>query len=646
MGDNRRIAQVRTARSVICRVLLLDGKLFEIDVDKRAVGQILFDKVCEHLDLVEKDYFGLSYTGLHTGLREWLNVEKKISKQMKGLAWEFKFEVKFYPPDPQTLHEDLTRYQLCLQIRNDIVNEKLPCSAVTYALLGSYTVQSELGDFDIDEFGPGTEYIRKMRFAPHQDRELLKKIAELHKTHRGQTPEEAELHFLENAKKLAMYGVDLSNAKDGEGVDIQLGVCWSGILVFREKLQINKFVWPKILKMSYRRKKFYIKLRTGEFEEFQSLIGFKFLSSKHAKRMWKICVEHHAFFRNREPDSPGTQRGFLKLGSKFRYSGRTHFQTKQAMMGVDRPSPYFDRVHSKRATYHGRTKNKELADEMYKPRPEPRHIPEYNREEKMTRKIPEPEINDKEDREDVFEDEEEEEEEPDNRKSRMEKMHAVPTPLAQVMMKKEQVENNNQENNRRRRSFEEDVSDRPLDDSMERSVDAPPNQQEPLNVHNLPSPPLDPPALLSKEERKKREKEEKERKKREKEEQKRKKKEEEKEKKRLAKEKKKKPPVEEKWQEAVAVSATTETVVVSDRAPRRMSSFEEQKDEKPEHRETDEPEVKSAEAEGDSGSNRADQGSEEGSDKEDDPKDEKPTKEAKDENLNRSSDRVGEEFDL
>lgn len=598
MGENRRITQVRTARSVICRILLLDGKLFEIDVDKRAVGQILFDKVCEHLDLIEKDYFGLSFVGLHTGLREWLNVEKKISKQMKGLAWEFKFEVKFYPPDPQTLHEDLTRYQLCLQIRNDIVNEKLPCSAVTYALLGSYTVQSELGDFDIDEFGPGTEYIRKMRFAPHQDRELLKKIAELHRTHKGQTPEAAELHFLENAKKLAMYGVDLSDAKDGENVDIQLGVCWSGILVFREKLQINKFVWPKILKMSYRRKKFYIKLRTGEFEEFQSLIGFKFMSSKHAKRMWKICVENHAFFRNREPDSPGTQRGLLRLGSKFRYSGRTHFQTKQAMMGVDRPSPFFDRVHS-RATYHGRTKNKDLADEMFKPRPEPRHIPEYNREEKMMKKVPEPEIHNREP-EDVFDDDEEEEEVPDNRKSRMEKMHAVPTPLAAVM-KKDAPENNNLDHHhhRRRRSFEEADDREAVDDDMERSVDAPPTQQEPPSVHDLPSPPLDPPELLSKEERKKREKEEKERKKREKEEQKRKKKEEEKEKKRLAKEKKKKPAVEEKWQEAVAVSATSETIVAMDRAPRRMSSFEEQRDDK-----------------------------------------------AKEEDLNRSTDRVGEEFDL
>ncbi|XP_052696451.1 band 4.1-like protein 1 isoform X3 [Crassostrea angulata] len=645
MGENRRITQVRTARSVICRIHLLDGKLFEIDVDKRAVGQILFDKVCEHLDLIEKDYFGLSFTGLHTGLREWLNVEKKISKQMKGLAWEFKFEVKFYPPDPQTLHEDLTRYQLCLQIRNDIVNEKLPCSAVTYALLGSYTVQSELGDFDIDEFGPGTEYIRKMRFAPHQDRELLKKIAELHRTHKGQTPEAAELHFLENAKKLAMYGVDLSNAKDGENVDIQLGVCWSGILVFREKLQINKFVWPKILKMSYRRKKFYIKLRTGEFEEFQSLIGFKFMSSRHAKRMWKICVENHAFFRNREPDSPGTQRGLLRLGSKFRYSGRTHFQTKQAMMGVDRPSPFFDRVHS-RATYHGRTKNKDLHDEMFKPRPEPRHIPEYNREEKMMKKVPEPEIHNREP-EDVFDDDEDEEEGPDNRKSRMERMHAVPTPLAAVMKKDAPVNNNLEHHHRRRRSFEEADDREGVEDDMERSVDAPPTQQEPPSVHDLPSPPLDPPELLSKEERKKREKEEKERKKKEKEEQKRKKKEEEKEKKRLAKEKKKKPAVEEKWQEAVAVSATSETIVTMDRAPRRMSSFEEQKDDKPEPREAEEQEVKRADRAEDSGSNRADQGSEEGSDREGDPKDEQVTYHtAKEEDLNRSTDRVGEEFDL
>ncbi|KAK3097371.1 hypothetical protein FSP39_009080 [Pinctada imbricata] len=387
------------------------------------------------------------------------------------MQWNFNFEIKFYPPDPQLLHEDLTRYQLCLQIRKDIVTGKLPCSVVTYSLLGSFTVQSELGDFDVEEFGPGVEYIRKMKFAPAQDRELLKKIADLHKTHKGQTPEEAELNFLEHAKKLAMYGVEIFDAKDGEGIDIQLGICASGILVFREKLQINKFVWPKILKMSYRRTKFYIKLRTAEFDDFQTLVGFKFLSSKHAKRMWKFCVENHSFFRNREPDSPGTRRTVLRFGSRFRYSGRTQFQARQAMQTVDRPSPYFDRnysQHGKRATYHGKTKHQRIEDEMFKPRPPPitRDPPMFDQNDVDRKPIPEPEIRDEED---VFE----HEEEPENRKSRMEKIHGIRTPLAAVM-KSDHAENNNVEQTPpRARDYDDEEDDSfnkpPLEESMVRT---------------------------------------------------------------------------------------------------------------------------------------------------------------------------------
>lgn len=126
-----------------------------------------------------------------------------------------------------------SRYHLCLQIRNDILNERLPCSFVTHALLGSYLVQSELGDFDVEEHG--RNYLSEFRFAPNQTSELEDKVIELHRTHKGQTPAEAELHFLENAKKLAMYGVDLHPAKDNEGVDIMLGVCASGLLVYRDR---------------------------------------------------------------------------------------------------------------------------------------------------------------------------------------------------------------------------------------------------------------------------------------------------------------------------------------------------------------------------------------------------------------------------
>ncbi|XP_014311791.1 band 4.1-like protein 3 isoform X3 [Myotis lucifugus] len=328
-----------------CKVILLDGSEYTCDVEKRSRGQVLFDKVCEHLNLLEKDYFGLTYRDTENQ-KNWLDPAKEIKKQIRNGAWQFSFNVKFYPPDPAQLSEDITRYYLCLQLRDDIVSGRLPCSFVTLALLGSYTVQSELGDYDPDECG--NDYISEFRFAPNHTKELEDKVIELHKSHRGMTPAEAEMHFLENAKKLSMYGVDLHHAKDSEGVEIMLGVCASGLLIYRDRLRINRFAWPKVLKISYKRNNFYIKIRPGEFEQFESTIGFKLPNHRAAKRLWKVCVEHHTFFRLLLPEAP--PKKFLTLGSKFRYSGRTQAQTRRASALIDRPAPYFERSSSKRYT--------------------------------------------------------------------------------------------------------------------------------------------------------------------------------------------------------------------------------------------------------------------------------------------------------
>uniref|UniRef100_A0A2K5I4Y4 FERM domain-containing protein n=2 Tax=Colobus angolensis palliatus TaxID=336983 RepID=A0A2K5I4Y4_COLAP len=332
-------------KSMQCKVILLDGSEYTCDVEKRSRGQVLFDKVCEHLNLLEKDYFGLTYRDAENQ-KNWLDPAKEIKKQVRSGAWHFSFNVKFYPPDPAQLSEDITRYYLCLQLRDDIVSGRLPCSFVTLALLGSYTVQSELGDYDADECG--SDYISEFRFAPNHTKELEDKVIELHKSHRGMTPAEAEMHFLENAKKLSMYGVDLHHAKDSEGVEIMLGVCASGLLIYRDRLRINRFAWPKVLKISYKRNNFYIKIRPGEFEQFESTIGFKLPNHRAAKRLWKVCVEHHTFFRLLLPEAP--PKKFLTLGSKFRYSGRTQAQTRRASALIDRPAPYFERSSSKRYT--------------------------------------------------------------------------------------------------------------------------------------------------------------------------------------------------------------------------------------------------------------------------------------------------------
>ncbi|XP_068273922.1 protein 4.1 isoform X2 [Nyctibius grandis] len=337
---------VKRHRNMYCKVVLLDDTIFECAVDKHAKGQDLLKKVCDHLNLLEEDYFGLAIWDTPTS-RTWLDPAKEIKKQVHGGPWDFTFNVKFYPPDPTQLTEDITRYYLCLQLRQDIITGRLPCSFATLALLGSYTVQSELGDYDPDLHSP--DYISEFKLAPNQTKELEEKVVELHKTYRSMTPAQADLEFLENAKKLSMYGVDLHQAKDLEGVDITLGVCSSGLFVYKDKLRINRFPWPKVLKISYKRSSFFIKIRPGEQEQYESTIGFKLPSYRAAKKLWKVCVEHHTFFRLTSTEAIPKSR-FLALGSKFRYSGRTQAQTRQASALIDRPAPQFERTASKRAS--------------------------------------------------------------------------------------------------------------------------------------------------------------------------------------------------------------------------------------------------------------------------------------------------------
>ncbi|KAM9703690.1 band 4.1-like protein 2 isoform 12-T14 [Menidia menidia] len=340
-----RLVRKSKMKVVVCHVTLLDGTDFSCEVEKRAKGQYLFFKVCEHLNLLEKDYFGLTYKDSHEQ-KCWLDPTKDIKRQIRSNNWLFAFNVKFYPPDPSLLTEDITRYLLCLQLREDVASGRLPCSFVTHALLGSYTLQAEFGDYEPEQPRP-LDFMSQLTFAPNQNKEMEEKILELHKSHKGMTPAQADTQFLENAKKLSMYGVDLHHAKDSEGVDIMLGVCANGLLVYKDRLRINRFAWPKILKISYKRNNFYIKIRPGETEQFESTVGFKLQNHRSAKRLWKVCVENHSFFRLNAPEPP-TKARFLTLGSKFRYSGRTQAQTRLASSLIDRPAPNFERTSSKR----------------------------------------------------------------------------------------------------------------------------------------------------------------------------------------------------------------------------------------------------------------------------------------------------------
>ncbi|UYV77845.1 EPB41L2 [Cordylochernes scorpioides] len=260
-GSMANSSRTTGGKNLLCRVHLLDNTDYECEISRKSKGYELHNAVCDYLNLLEKDYFGLYYIDA-LDVKNWVYNDKNLKQQLKGGPYVFYFGVKFYPPDPAQLQEDITRYYLCLQIRNDILSGKLMCTFVTHALLGSYLIQAELGDYDPDIHG--NNYLSEFQIAPNQTPDLEEKVIELHKQHKGQTPAEAELHYLENVKKLSRYGLDLHPAKDSENVDIGVGVIASGIVVYRGPLRINRFAWPKILKISYKRNHFFIKIRPGE----------------------------------------------------------------------------------------------------------------------------------------------------------------------------------------------------------------------------------------------------------------------------------------------------------------------------------------------------------------------------------------------
>ncbi|KAK7147344.1 hypothetical protein R3I94_010004 [Phoxinus phoxinus] len=339
-----------------CRVNFLDDTHFVWELERNAVGQDLFSKVCEHLDLLERDYYGLVMWD-SPSTRVWLDCAKEIRKQIKSPVTEFFFSIKFYPPDPSILAEDITRYLLCLQLSKDILIGRLPCPSDILALLGSYTVQSTLGDYDPNLHK--NNYVSKIVLAPNQSEELEERVMELHSTYRFMSPAQADMLFLENAMGLPMYGVDLHPAKDVSGADVMLGVCSEGLMVYEDEIKIDVFLWPRVLKISHKRSTFLLKIRPSEEDESEGDVSFSLATYRACKQLWKCSVEHHSFFRNRLQDTKAKR--LLTLGSRFRHHGRTQSGCLEASGNITRAPPRFTRYIFKRKA------NEEILDILTQP---------------------------------------------------------------------------------------------------------------------------------------------------------------------------------------------------------------------------------------------------------------------------------------
>lgn len=325
------------------KIQMLDDTQEAFEVPQRAPGKVLLDAVCSHLNLVEGDYFGLEFPD-HKKITVWLDLLKPIVKQIRRPKHVVvRFVVKFFPPDHTQLQEELTRYLFALQVKQDLAQGRLTCSDTSAALLISHIVQSEIGDFDE---ASDREHLAKNKYIPQQDA-LEDKIVEFHHNHMGQTPAESDFQLLEIARRLEMYGIRLHPAKDREGTKINLAVANTGILVFQGFTKINAFNWAKVRKLSFKRKRFLIKLRPDANSSYQDTLEFLMASRDFCKSFWKICVEHHAFFRLFEEPKPKPKAVLFSRGSSFRFSGRTQKQVLDYVKEGGHKKVQFERKHSK-----------------------------------------------------------------------------------------------------------------------------------------------------------------------------------------------------------------------------------------------------------------------------------------------------------
>ncbi|XP_069472851.1 tyrosine-protein phosphatase non-receptor type 4 isoform X2 [Ambystoma mexicanum] len=174
-------------------------------------------------------------------------------------------------------------------------------------------------------------YLSEYFFIPNQLQDFEKETAKLHQQHTGLTPAEAEFSYLNTARTLELYGVELHYARDQSNNEILIGVVSGGIIIYKNRVRMNNFPWLKIVKISFKCKQFFIQLRKDVLETRETLLGFNMVNYRACKNLWKACVEYHTFFRLDQPLPP--QKNFFAhyftLGSKFRYCGRTEVQSVQ-----------------------------------------------------------------------------------------------------------------------------------------------------------------------------------------------------------------------------------------------------------------------------------------------------------------------------
>ncbi|XP_073188749.1 tyrosine-protein phosphatase non-receptor type 3 isoform X4 [Lepidochelys kempii] len=265
---------------------------------KQDTGQVLLDMAYNHLGVTEKEYFGLQQSEESVDSPRWLESSKPVRKQLKGgFPCTIHFRVRFFIPDPNTLQQEQTRHLFFLQLKTDILEGRLLCPLNSAVVLASYAVQSQFGDYNSSVHLSG--YLSNYCFIPDQNEDFLTKVESLHEQHSGLKQSEAESCYINIARTLEFYGVELHSGRDLHNLDLMIGIASGGIAVYRKFICTSFYPWMNILKISFKRKKFFIQQRQKHNESREHIVAFNMLNYRACKNLWKSCVEHHTFFQTK-----------------------------------------------------------------------------------------------------------------------------------------------------------------------------------------------------------------------------------------------------------------------------------------------------------------------------------------------------------
>ncbi|XP_034026350.1 FERM domain-containing protein 3 isoform X2 [Thalassophryne amazonica] len=336
-------------QEIFCTIRLLDDSEICCSIQRDTRGQFLLDHVCNHYNLLEKDYFGIRYVDPEKQ-RHWLEPNKPVVRQMKAQQpYTMCFRVKFYPHEPMKIKEELTRYLLYLQLKRDIYHGRLLCPFADAAYLGACIIQAELGDYDPEEHP--SDYIRDFKLFPKQSLKLERKIMEIHKNElRGQCAAFAELNMLQKAHTLETYGVDPHPCKDFTGATAFLGFTATGFVVFQGNKRIHLLKWADVSKLKFEGKTFYVigiqkeisltgRIHCNRMKKL--VLTFHTSTPAACKHLWKCGVENQAFYKcakSSQIKTVSSSNIFFK-GSRFRYSGRVAKEVIEASSKIQREPP-------------------------------------------------------------------------------------------------------------------------------------------------------------------------------------------------------------------------------------------------------------------------------------------------------------------